>query len=155
MEDKSIKIMWENYLKSIGETIENTDKTYEAWHFCNDKETANKLAELVIKGIKRGTTSVYKFYEIENEEIPKEGTHSIITNWDGVAKCIIKDKKVYVRSFKDVDEVLARIEGEGDKSLSYWRKVHIECFTEELKEIGIEFNEDMLVVFEEFEVVYK
>jgi uncharacterized protein YhfF len=44
---------------------------------------------------------------------------------------------------------------EGDKSLKYWRDVHKKYFTKELKEIGKEFNEDMLVVCEEFDVVEK
>lgn len=47
------------------------------------------------------------------------------------------------------------IEGEGDKSLKYWQRVHINFFTRELKEFEMEFSQDMLVVFEELEVVYK
>ncbi|MGO1528704.1 MAG: ASCH domain-containing protein, partial [Senegalia sp. (in: firmicutes)] len=44
---------------------------------------------------------------------------------------------------------------EGDKSLEYWRKAHINFFSRELEKYDIEFSEDMPVVFEEFEVVYK
>lgn len=47
------------------------------------------------------------------------------------------------------------MEGEGDKSLEYWRNVYIKFFTEELKEVGKQFNEDMNIVYEEFEVVFK
>jgi len=46
------------------------------------------------------------------------------------------------------------IEGEGDKSLEYWRRGHINFFTEETKELGIEFNEELEVIFETFQVVY-
>lgn len=154
LEDKSVKNMWEKYLNSIGESIETTNKTYDSWCFCDNKESADKLADLVCLGIKRGTTSLYELYELENEDIPEEGSYSIVTNWDGIAKCIIKNKKVYILPFKDVDSTLAYIEGEGDKSLEYWRKVHIEFFKRELSNIDKEFNEDMKVVFEEFEVVY-
>mgnify|MGYP004578500379 CR=1 FL=1 len=58
-------------------------------------------------------------------------------------------------SFSKVGEEFAYREGEGDKSLKYWREAHTESFTCELKEFNKEFNEDMLVVCEEFEVVYK
>ncbi|EQB89537.1 hypothetical protein M918_20095 [Clostridium sp. BL8] len=34
-------------------------------------------------------------------------------------------------------------------------KVHIDFFTRQLKEFNMEFSQDMLVVFEECEVVYK
>ena len=45
-------------------------------------------------------------------------------------------------------------EGEGDRSLAYWREVHKRFFTEELKEADLEFDEDMKLVCEEFEAVY-
>lgn len=92
---------------------------------------------------------------MENEELPKVGSYSIITNWDGIAECIIKTKKVTVLPFNEVDEELAEIEGEGDKTLEYWQKVHIDFFTAELRELGMQFASDSLVVFEEFEVIYK
>ncbi|MGL5713065.1 MAG: ASCH domain-containing protein, partial [Paraclostridium sp.] len=120
-----------------------------------DEKNANELAELVSIGTKRGTTSLYRLYELDNEEIPKEGSYSIVTDWYGVAKCIIENKKIHILPFKNVDDRLAYIEGEGDKSLAYWRKAHIDYFKNELTELNIEFNEDMIVVFEEFEVIYK
>lgn len=154
LEDKSVSNMWKSYLECIGDNIETTSKTYTSWHFCNDEKSANNLANLVKKGIKKGTASLYDLYKISDEDIPKEDEYSVIINWDGIAKCIIKNKKVYILPFKDVDERLAFIEGEGDKSLNYWRRVHIDYFKNELLALNMEFNEDMLVVFEEFEVVY-
>jgi uncharacterized protein YhfF len=150
----SVKKMWEAYLISIGEKIENSNKNYTSWFFCNNEKSANELAKLVKNGQKRGTTSLYCWYEIDNEELPAVGNYSVITDWNGVAECIIRTKKVTILPFKEVGEELAEIEGEGDKSLEYWQKVHIDFFTRELKEIGKEFTPDTLVVFEEFEVVY-
>lgn len=155
VKDKSVKDMWEKYLISIGENIINTNKKYTAWYFCADEESANNLADLTREGIKRGTTSLYDLYKLENEELPEVGEYAIITDWDGVAKCLIRNKKVTILPFKDVGKELAAIEGEGDKSLNYWRKVHIDFFTRELKNLEMEFTEDRIVVFEEFEVVYK
>lgn len=56
--------------------------------------------------------------------------------------------------FCEVSEEQAYKEGEGDRSLAYWREVHRAVFTEELKEIGEIFSEEMLVVCEEFEVAF-
>lgn len=151
----SVRKMWEDYLNSIGEELENTSKSYTSWYFCDNERSANSLAELVREGTKRGTASLYEVYKIENEDLPVADNYSIITDWNGIAKCIIRNKKVTVLPFKDVDEELANIEGEGDKSLGYWQKVHLNYFTRELKEFQMNFSEDMLVVFEEFEVVYK
>jgi uncharacterized protein YhfF len=49
---------------------------------------------------------------------------------------------------------MAAQEGEGDKTLSFWRKVHRKFFTQELKAYNKKFSEEMLVICEEFEVVY-
>lgn len=151
----SVKNMFEDYLISIGESINNTNKKYTSWYFCDDEKSANNLAKLVKEGIKRGTTGLYELYKIDNEELPMIDSYSVITNWDGIAQCIIRTKKVTIIPFKDVNEELANIEGEGNKSLEYWQKVHIDFFTRQLKEFNMKFSQNMLVVFEEFEVVYK
>ena len=55
-EHKSVKEMWENYLMYIGYDIVNTNKKHISWHFCDNEEDANNLAELVKHGIKKATT---------------------------------------------------------------------------------------------------
>lgn len=154
-ENKSVKEMWENYLISIGDDIDNTNKKYISWHFCDNEEDANSLAELVKQGIKRATTGLYYLYEIEGEILPQVGELSVIIDWQGKAQCVIETKEVSLIPFKEVTEEFAKIEGEGDKSLKYWRDVHINAFNRHLKEFNKEFQEDMLVVCEEFETVYK
>lgn len=152
-EHKSVQDMWLKYLNIVG--LEPDDKNYTSWHFCDNEESANDLAKLVKSGVKRATAGLYYWYEVEGEALPQKGDLSIITDWDGLAQCIIETKNVTVIPFKNVSEEFARTEGEGDKSLEYWRRVHIEFFTRELDELGKIFSEDMKVVCEEFEVVYK
>lgn len=151
---KTVKEMWKKYLSTIGENINNSGKTYESWYFCNNEKDANELAGLVKKGIKKATASLHCLYEIENELIPEVGDYAVITNWKGVAQSIIQITSINTIPFKEVTEELAAKEGEGDKTLSFWRKVHRKVFTLELKEYSKKFSEDMLVVCEEFAVVY-
>ncbi len=125
--------------------------TYEAWAFGG---APDKLAGLVVKGIKTATCSALALYEAEGEEIPKEGDYSVILNADGDAVCIIQTTKIYLSSFNDVTADHAFKEGEGDRSLDYWRRVHEEFFTEELAEINRSFDENMMLICEEFKVVY-
>lgn len=51
--------------------------------------------------------------------------------------------------FSEMTEELSKLEGEGDLTLDYWRKVHMEYFTSFDKT----FNEDSLIIFEIFELV--
>ena len=151
---ESVKQMWENYLLSIG-CDSNTDKKYTSWYFSNVEKSANNLARLVKQGIKRATTSLYYWYQVEDEALPEAGDLSVVTDWQGVAQCIVETKKVTILPFIEVTEEFVKTEGERDKSLAYWRAGHQEFFTRELEEQGKEFSDDMLVVCEEFEVVYQ
>lgn len=83
-----------------------------------------------------------------------EGEYSVILNSREEAVCIIRTTKVYVVPFCEITETHAFKEGEGDKSLSYWRKVHEEFFKNALERKGLNFDEQMKVVCEEFEVLY-
>ena len=79
----------------------------------------------------------------------------MILDSKGAAVCIVQTAKVSVVPFDAVTAEHAYKEGEGDKSLAFWREVHEKVFTEWMKEAGLQFTNDMKVVCEEFVVVYK
>ena len=126
------------------------DGEYDAWAFGDD---ADRLAELVKTGIKTATSSLLLFYELEDEPLPQPGEYNIILDSNDEAVCIIQTTNVYTVPFDQVSEEHAYREGEGDRTLDYWRSVHREFFLEELKEIGKTFDEGLEVVCEEFEVL--
>ena len=132
---------------------EASGKKYEAW--CYGSEAADELARLTWSGMKTATASAYPLYEIENEPLPEEGEYNIILYSDGTAACVTKTVKVYTVAYRDVTAHHAFREGEGDRSLAYWRRIHEAFFREEMKEAGLMFTEDMPVVCGEFEVVFK
>jgi len=112
------------------------------------------LAILVLNGQKRGTASISRAYEIVGDPLPKCGEYSVITDFEGNAKCIIQTTTIEIYPFKSVPSSFAKHEGEGDLSLKYWRKIHADCFSRELAQLGETFNEDMDVICEYFNVVY-
>lgn len=138
--------MWDLYSKK-----EHIHADYDAWAFGGEPDA---LAQLVLRGIKTGTSSAFPLYKLEGESIPREGEYSVILDSRNEAVCVIKTTKVYVVPFRNVGSDHARREGEGDRSLSYWRRIHEEFFAEELSHAGLVFTEDMNVVCEEFCVVY-
>lgn len=142
------KEMWKAFCKESG----NDNENYEAWAFGDD---ADRLASLVLEGKKSATASVYELYSYDNEELPEVGDLSIILDSEDRAVCVIRDTEVRVVPFKDVDEEHARLEGEGDLSLSYWREVHRKVFTQWMNEAGMAFKDSTKVVLERFEVVFR
>ena len=127
------------------------DAAYEAWAFGG---APDRLAELVIKGIKVATSSLYYWYQSGKDCLPKTGEYSVILDAKGSAVCIIQTTKVYIVPFCEVSEEHARKEGEGDLSLAYWRQVHEDFFSDELKAEQKDFSERMEVVCEEFQLIY-
>lgn len=139
---------WEKF---VNEQPEYTGKNYTAWQFGADPDV---LAKLVVSGKKTLTCSSLKEYEIEKESLPEAGEISIVLGENDTPKCIIECTKVYTITFKDVGEDIAYKEGEGDRSLSYWRLAHIDFFEWLYSEIGLEFNESEEIVVEEFKLIY-
>ena len=124
---------------------------YEVWAF---GEAPDKLASLVKDGIKTATCSAYDLYEAEDESLPVVGEYSVILDSHDEAVCIIRTEKVYVVEFDQVTAEHAWKEGEGDRSLEYWRKVHEDFLRRELVAINRSFNGYTKVVCEEFEMVF-
>lgn len=142
------KELWEAFIKKNN----LADCEYGVWAFGVE---ADRLARFVAIGEKTATASAYPLYELENEPLPATGAYSVILDAKDNAVCIIQTKKVAVVPFHEVTAEHAYKEGEGDRSLDFWREAHEKFFTECLKEAGLNFTPDMKVVCEEFEVIYK
>ena len=139
--------MWNKYKQinsSIGDEI-------DAWAFGVEPDL---LADLVLRGEKTATASAYDLYALEGEPLPQEGTFDVILDSQNQAVCIVKITRVSVQPFNQVSAQHAYKEGEGDKSLTYWRQVHEDFFTDCLGEAGLIFRPESKVVLEEFRKVY-
>ena len=130
-------------------------KRLESFYFCDNQKDANECADLVLQGIKRATASSLWWYELNNVALPKIADQYIVTDWEGLALCVIEVEKIEITPFNQITAKFAEIEGEGDKSLAYWKKVHWDFYHRELADTSYEPTEDMLIVCELFRVVYK
>ncbi len=126
---------------------------FSAWGFGSTPSHADKLGALVQQGTKRATAGLTASYEAENEPIPEKGDISVIVDGDGRPMAVIRTTDVQTLPFREVTAEMAAEEGEGDKSLDYWRREHRKFFKKECKAIGISFSEDASVVFERFELL--
>jgi uncharacterized protein YhfF len=124
------------------------------WHFCDNEDDANACAELVARGIKRATSPSLWWHLANDEPLPQVGDLHIVTNWQGKAVGIIKTTAVELVAFSDISVDYARLEGEGDKSLDYWKRVHWEYYHRELA--GTEYTPcpTMPIVCEQFTLVF-
>lgn len=143
---------WKRFQKEKPEYA-TVDKP-QSYHFCDNEKDANECAELVVKGIKQATSSSVWWYDQNNQSFPKSGDLAIVTNWAGEPKAITKVKKVEIVSYRDITPEYAFIEGEGDRSLDYWKKVHWDYYSNEMKDFDDDPTEDMEIVCEYFETIW-
>lgn len=153
MEERSQAYL-NQYLGSLPREVTEKYTSFNADYFCADEINANLCADLVRRGEKRASCSLDYWYSHQGEPIPKVGHLQVVTNWDGEPICIIEITSVTECQFKDVTAEFAAAEGEGDKSLAWWREAHWAFFSLECHELGIEPTEDMLLILEHFKVVY-
>jgi uncharacterized protein YhfF len=148
--------LWDAFLASgTPDALAAAGATYSAWQFGYGVEQGNRLLACVLDGPKRATAGSLWAYEAEGEAVPAPGDHSVILDGHGVARCIIRTTGVDIVPFDEVDAAFAYDEGEGDRSLEYWRDVHWTYFARELTELGLEATPDMPVVCERFEVLFR
>lgn len=76
------------------------------------------------------------------------GSYHIILNGREEPVCVIRIIAMRIVTFDKVEAEFAYKEGEGDRSLNYWRREHQAFFTREGS-----FSETMELVAEEFELV--
>jgi uncharacterized protein YhfF len=150
-----IDTFWQAYLSSLLQGKPHPEKRPPTWYFSDNAESADHLGELVLRGLKTGTASLYWSYTDPQETLPRPGELSIITDFDGQPLCLIETIRVEVLPFIEVGADHAAAEGEGDLSLDYWRQVHWEFFERECKRIGRKPGENMPVVCERFQVVFR
>jgi len=150
--NKSIENFWNEFLnKNPNNRIKEMP---ESFYFCDNEKDANECAELVVKGIKQATATSLWWYEKNNEPLPKIGDQFIITDWKGNAKAIIQTTKFEQVPYNKITAEFAEIEGEGDKSLEYWKRVHEAYYKREMEPVGDKFNEEMIIICEYFKTIY-
>ena len=147
------EVMWSAFVSTHPGEV-SPESPYAVWHFGDDQRMADELAELVCRGTKRATAGALWSYEAGGEPVPRAGDLSVVTDWTGRARCVVRTTGVAIVAFDDVTPEFAAAEGEGDGSLEHWRQVHWEFFTRELRALDKAPRLDMPVVCERFEVVF-
>ncbi|PNH83304.1 ASCH domain-containing protein [Vibrio diazotrophicus] len=153
MESRS-QLFLEQYLNSLPVEIAQQYTSFSCDYFCADEYNANVCADLILKGEKTASCSMDYWYSHKGETKPETGHLLVVTDWEGEPKCIVEITSVEKCRYKDVTQEFAAAEGEGDKTLAWWREAHWHFFSLECEELGIEPTEDMLLVLERFKVVY-
>jgi len=155
MTDKAVNAYWQKFLATLPLDSPYHPKSYIAEGWGDSPAMADELGALVVQGIKTATCSALWEWEAEGNPIPGAGSITIALDGRGQPLCIAETVEITIRKYNEVDADFAREEGEGDLSLTYWREAHKNYFSRVLPKVGKEFSEEMPLVCEKFQVIYR
>ena len=155
MTEEKANAYWQTFLSILPPDSPYHTQRYAAEAWGDSPELADELGELIARGIKTATCSALWEWEAEGKPIPQVGQVTVVLDGRGDPLCIVETTEVSVRKYNEVDAEFAQAEGEGDFSLDYWRQAHRNFFSRTLSKLGREFSEDMPLVCERFQLIYK
>jgi uncharacterized protein YhfF len=154
MSEEQLEQYWQAYLATLSNPTSSVG-TYDASQFGDRSDLADKLGNLILKGVKTATCSALWEWEAEGSGLPEMGSKTIVLDGNDSPLCVIETIEVVIRAFNEVDDKFAYEEGEDDRSLESWRKEHWNYFSRVLPKIAKKPAPEMLLVCERFRVVYK
>jgi uncharacterized protein YhfF len=141
---------WQAFRRYAGLDHDN----YVVGSFGDSPEMATELADLVIAGIKRATASLVRDYRGDREPMPQRGDFVMMLDGEGQPRFIWRTTEIKIKPLSEVDEAFARDEGEGDRTRDWWVAAHRRYFARQAAREGFELDDEILTVFERFEVVW-
>ena len=147
------RAFWERFLHA--NPAYRDREPVDVFAFGDHRALADELAQLVLAGTKTATTAALPAFHAVGMPLPKRGDLSVVLRGDGTPVCVIRTVDLVVCRFDEVGAEFAAAEGEGDRSLAYWREAHAQVFRREGERLGYAFDPALEVACERFEVVWR
>jgi uncharacterized protein YhfF len=149
----NIKSFWREYLLTLPHSQRNQQYT-EASSWGNSPELADRIAELIVSGVKTTTSSLLWSQQKHKWRLEEPGDKSIVLDSHKNPVCVVQIEQVYIKPFDEVDEEFVYNYGEGDRTMNFWNKNMWEYYKEECMELGKKARKDMPMICQVFRVVY-
>ncbi len=144
------RVLWRRFIK---EHPNLKKEKYITWHYGKNEKDCNKWAEKVMKGEITGVSYFAPAFPYESNPEPKSGEYSMLLDWSNNPVCILQTISVERIPYQDVTLEHVGIEGFGD--IESWRSTQLPEYMSICKELQMDFDEGMPILFEHFKVVYE
>jgi uncharacterized protein YhfF len=134
--------------------IDVAGRELRVWELGDGPDTISRRLERVLAGSQRATAGLLWGLEARGEPPPRRGDLRLLRNARGEPRAVVEILESQVLPFAHVDEHFAVDVGEGDLSLSHWRKLHGDAFERECVRLGRRPGDAMPVVCLRFRLVY-
>ena len=154
MINTAIENYWQKFQESLPKNSPYRSRPFIAEGWGDGPQMADELGLLIATGKKTATCSSVWEWQSEGVAWPSPGTLTIVLSGTNQPLCIIETVEVVIVTYQDVDPDFASAEGEGDRSLAYWRDAHRTFFSRSLQKFARQFSEDMPLVCERFKLIF-
>jgi len=146
---KVIDLFLEEYRFTLSdkEKGEFADRGYNFLGFGKDQNLSDRLINLIIKGRKRATSSLYN----KEKKLPNVDSYGIVLNHQNDPCCLVQYTGFDIKPFSKIGLEFAEEDGETTGDLQVWADERRNYF----KKKGARFNESSLVLCEKFRLVFK
>jgi uncharacterized protein YhfF len=127
----------------VSDAGEEDWRALNTFSFGDNPRLADELTALVLAGTKTATC-----WAISEGLLSQVGERMVLVDGAGRPRAIIETVELTQRRFNHVDAAFAHDEGEGDRTLEYWRRAHRTYFTR----LG-QFAPDMMLYCERFRLL--
>jgi len=141
---------WQSFRRYAGLDHEN----YVVGSFGDSPEMVTELTDLVMAGTKRATASLGTRLRRWSRPDTEARRFVIMLDGEGRPRFIWRTTEVTIKPLSQVDEAFAWDEGEGDRTREWWLDAHRRYCPREATHEGFEIDDEILTVFERFEVVW-
>ncbi len=131
-----------------------TAEAYEVVALGDGVETADKLLELVLAGIKRATASLAQDYGAGSRPPPKVGDYAVLVDGRNKPRCVWRTTEIEVKPLDEIDDMFAFDEGEGDRTRESWLPDHRTYFGRRAAREGFLMHDRIETVFQRFTIVW-
>lgn len=150
--NEQTQAFWETCCKALPELA--ADTAYTVKTYGNSEEMADLLLGLISAGDKTGTFAVEWEFEAEPEKTPRQGDHVIVLDGRGAPGCLYRIDSIETLPFNQITKAHVACEGPSMRELEPWKKMHWAYWTRVLEGTDHEPTEDMMVLVQNFTVLY-
>lgn len=144
----------EAFWAEVKQAVPDAPQDYRVRQASGNPKFAKIIMDLIQTEQKRGLFGLKELQERDPDQAPTLGGGMVLVDIDENPCCAVKTVKITPVPYKDVNDEHLAVEGPAARDLKVWQKIHWPYWTEMLGHHGLSPSEDMIVVVEEFKLIY-
>ncbi|MFL2770718.1 MAG: ASCH domain-containing protein [Rhodospirillaceae bacterium] len=146
--------MTEAFWEDVKRSVPDAGNNYRARRASGNPDFAEIIMNLIITEKKRGLFGLQLLQERQPELAPTLGGVLVLVDFAGIPQGAVKTTKITPVPYKDINEGHLAVEGPDARKLRTWQDIHWPYWTQMLAPYGLTPNTDMIVIIEQFKLIY-